>query len=273
MNRTSTVSQTSIRIRGKALPGAEDRQGKIPGFLQARLSSARVLCIGAGGLISFIAPTLARKGVGGLTLLDNDIVELSNLNRQRFYEQDVGKNKAFALAVNLQPECIYNTEIRAYPLRFEEAVADAVELTCDIAVCGVDNNPARIAVSHYFRERAKPVIFAAVSVDADHGYVFVQKAAGPCFKCLFPDASSTDTLPCPGTPAIADILQLVGGMVVYAVDGVLMHRQMEWNYRRFALASAHFDGAQVLPVRESCPQWHGLDTANTQVKETANAST
>jgi adenylyltransferase/sulfurtransferase len=244
----------------------------VPGFLQARLSSARVLCIGAGGIISFIAPTLARKGIGGLILLDNDIVEISNLNRQRFYERDIGKNKALALAANLQPECIYNTDIRGYPSRFEEAVADGVDLNCDLAVCGVDNNPARVAVSHYFRERAKPVIFAAVSAAADHGYVFVQAAAGPCFKCLFPDASRTDVLPCPGTPAIADILQIVGGMVVYAIDGLLMNRRLHWNYRRFALANSQFDSAQVLQVRESCPQWHGSAAANAHKKEEANAS-
>src|SRR5687767_13514685 len=115
MNRTSTVSQTSIRVRGKALRAAEDRQSKVPGFVQARISAARVLCIGAGGLISFIAPTLARKGVGGLSLLDYDAVEISNLNRQRFYEHDIGRNKALALAVNLQRECIYSTDIRGYP--------------------------------------------------------------------------------------------------------------------------------------------------------------
>jgi molybdopterin-synthase adenylyltransferase len=266
MTRTSTVSQTSIRVRGRTLPGAEDRQGKVQGFVQSRLSAARVLCIGAGGLISFIAPTLARKGVGGLILLDNDVVELSNLNRQRFYEQDIGKNKALTLAANLQRECIYSTDIRGYPARFEEAVADGLDLSCDLAICGVDNNPARVAVGHYFRERAKPVIFTAVSADADHGYVFVQAAVGPCFGCLFPDASDTDALPCPGTPAVADILQVVGGMAVYAVDAVLMGRRIDWNYRRFALASNEFDSAHVVSVRDSCPERHGHLTPNVQRK-------
>src|ERR1700733_235499 len=106
MPRMSSVSQTSIRLKGKPIPGAEDRQRKIAGFDQAVYSRSRVLCIGAGGLISHIAPTLVRKGIGAIALLDDDIVEVSNLNRQCFYERDIGSKKAIALAQNLQSECI-----------------------------------------------------------------------------------------------------------------------------------------------------------------------
>jgi len=57
----------------------------IPGFDQGVFSHSHVLCVGAGGIVSMIAPTLARKGIGRISLLDNDIVEKTNLNRQRFY--------------------------------------------------------------------------------------------------------------------------------------------------------------------------------------------
>src|ERR1700686_4625357 len=110
-------SRTSIELRGKAIPGAEDRQKRIPGFDQEVFSKSSVLCIGAGGIISHIAPTLVRKGIGRITLLDDDLVEASNLNRQRFYTKDLGKNKAVALAENLGPECIAATEIRGLPFR------------------------------------------------------------------------------------------------------------------------------------------------------------
>src|SRR5437867_433798 len=119
--RTSTVSQTSIRLRGKRIPGAEDRQQKIAGFNQAVFSASNVLCIGAGGLISHIAPTLVRKGIGAVTLLDDDFVEPSNLNRQRFYEKDLFQNKAIALAQNLRAECIHETEITGYAFSFQHA--------------------------------------------------------------------------------------------------------------------------------------------------------
>src|SRR5579864_6776121 len=127
------ASPKSIRLRGIAIPGAEDRQRKIPGFDQEIFSKGRILCIGAGGIISQIAPTLVRKGIGRITLLDDDLVEATNLNRQRFYIEDVGENKALALARNLKRECIARTEIRGRGFRLEEAVAYGINLTCDVA--------------------------------------------------------------------------------------------------------------------------------------------
>jgi molybdopterin/thiamine biosynthesis adenylyltransferase len=247
-----TASRTSISLRGEAIPGAEDRQKQIPGFDQEIFSKSSVLCIGAGGLISQIAPTLVRKGIGRITILDDDVVEPSNLNRQRFYIKDVGRNKALALARNLQSECIVATEIRAHSFRFEEAIVRGINLGCDIAICGVDNNPARVAVSGYFRSQDAPVIFTAVSRDADHGYVFVQEKTGPCLSCLFPDIADDDHYPCPGTPAIADILQAVGALTVYAVDSLLMKRPRAWSYRCINLSDASFDSAQLVGVRNSC---------------------
>lgn len=252
MQRAFTVSQTSIRFRGKAIPGAEDRQKKIPGFDQAVFSRSSVTCIGAGGIVSQIAPTLVRKGIGRITLLDDDIVEASNLNRQRFYERDLGRNKALAMAANLQPECIAATEIRGYAFRLEEAIARAVDLSCSVAICGVDNNPARVVTSRYFRAKGVPVIFSAVSRDGDHGYVFVQDKEGPCIACLFPDMADDDRYPCPGTPAIADILQAVGALAIYAVDTLLIQRTRSWNYRAISLSDAALDGASVVPARLGC---------------------
>ena len=65
------------------------------------------------------------------------------------------------------------------------------------------------------------MIFTAVSINGDHGYVFVQDQTGPCIGCLFPDMANDDRYPCPGTPAIADILQAVGSLAVYATDTLL----------------------------------------------------
>lgn len=252
MHPAFTVSRTPIRLRGTAIPGAEDRQRKIPGFDQQIFSKSSVLCVGAGGIISQIAPMLVRKGIGRITLIDDDIVEASNLNRQRFYIKDVGNHKAVALAENLEPECIAATEICGLPFRLEEAIALELDLPCDVAICAVDNNPARVAASRYFRAQGVPVIFTAVSGDGDHGYLFVQEKEGPCIACLFPDMADDDRYPCPGTPAIADILQAVGALAVYAVDTLLMKRPRRWNYRRISLSDSALDGASVIPARQCC---------------------
>ena len=252
MRPAFTVLRTSISLRGKVIPGAEDRQKLIPGFEQEIFSNSSVLCVGAGGINSQIAPTLVRKGIGRIKLLDDDIVEASNLNRQRFYIKDIGQNKALALAENLQQECIAETEIQGIPLRMEEAIARETDLSCDVAVCGVDNNPARVAASRYFRIKGIPVIFAAVSRDGDHGYVFVQEKVGPCIGCLFPDMADDDRYPCPGTPAIADILQAVGSLAIYAVDTLLMKRPRHWNYRRITLSDGALDGGLLVSARQGC---------------------
>lgn len=244
--------RTSINLQGTAIEGALDRQRLVAGFDQDALSQARVLCIGAGGLMSQIAPTSARKGVGHITLVDDDLIEPSNLNRQRFYPKDIGENKAVALARNLVSECTAATRIEGHPFRFQEAVARGLDLSCDVAICGVDNNPARVAASRYLRTMGKPVIFAAVSRDADHGYVFVQEPSGACLACLFPDIANDDHYPCPGTPAVADILQAVGAFVVYAIDSLVMRRPRLWNYRRIGLSCGNHDAAAAIPQRTGC---------------------
>jgi len=252
MRLAFTGSRISVSLRGKAIEGAEDRQRKVAGFDQAIFSRSSVLCIGAGGLISHIAPTLVRKGIGRITLLDGDIVEASNLNRQRFYAKDLGSNKAVALAENLKGECIAATEIHGYAFRFEEAIDRRLEMSCDVAICGVDNNPTRVAASRYARTLGIPVIFSAVSQDADHGYVFVQDKQGACLACLLPDMVNDDRYPCPGTPATVDILQAVGALSIYAVDTLLMGRKRKWNYRRISLSDGASDAAALVGLRQGC---------------------
>ena len=139
------------------------------------------------------------------------------------------------------------------PLRFEEAVAGGLDLSCDVAVCGVDNDLARVAASRYFHRQRVPVIITAVSSDGDHGYVFVQEAEGACIGCLFPDIADDNHHPCPGTPAIADILQPVGSLTVYAVDTLLMDRPRKWNYRRITLSDGTLDGGSLVSTRLDCP--------------------
>ncbi|MEN6532641.1 MAG: ThiF family adenylyltransferase [Bryobacteraceae bacterium] len=249
----SFSSRTSIRLRGKAVPGALERHRGISGYDQKRMSQATVTLIGAGGLGGGIGLTLVRKGVGCLKIFDPDTVEASNLNRQRFFRRDLGSYKAVALARNLKPECTHSTALIGVPLEFVEATERGRDLSCDVAVCGVDNNPARISAGHYFRMLRTPVVFVAVSAQADHGYVFVQEATGPCIGCLFPDAVNDDRFPCPGTPAMADTLQVVSALAAYAVDTCVMRRKRAWNYRRVWLSDGAFDSSQRIPARSGCP--------------------
>jgi molybdopterin/thiamine biosynthesis adenylyltransferase len=157
-----------------------------------------------------------------------------------------------ALAENLERECIAPTELKGIGFRLEEAIARRMTLDCDVAVCGVDNNPARVAASRYFRLKGIPVVFTGVSRDGDCGYVFVQEKDGPCIACLYPDMADDDRYPCPGTPAIADILQSVGSLAIYAADTLLMNRVRTWNYRWISLSDGASDAASIVVPRSGC---------------------
>jgi hypothetical protein len=109
-----------------------------------------------------------------------------------------------------------------------------------------------VATSQYFRFMGIPVIFSAVSRDGDHGYVFVQAKHGACIGCLFPDMADDDRYPCPGTPAVADVLQVAGGLAIYAADTLLMNRNRDWNYRDTSLAKASRDRAGMVVFRTAC---------------------
>lgn len=222
--------------------GVADRQSKILGFSQQKLSGLTVLCAGAGGLGSHIGESLVRKGVGYLILCDEDTVEPSNLNRQKFYKNDLWKNKAFRLARNLSRESFLGTRVTGISLNFMEAVQSGFVPEFDCIMSNTDDDLAREQIAEYAIDCKKPLITTAVSFDGDGGYVHIQKPGEGCWGCAFPrekriqDSMDSYRAPCPGTPAIKDILMLVSAAAVYALDCLFMDRPISWNYREFHLA-------------------------------------
>jgi len=225
---------------------------KLKGFNQQALTTARVILIGAGGLGGEIGEALVRKGVGTLTILDFDVVELSNLNRQLFGKNDLGKPKSHCLSRNLSKLGFLGSRIEGYSLSFQDALQYGVDMVADVVVCGVDNNPCRIAVSSYYQEQKIPVVFTAVSETADHGYCFLQLPGQACLACQFPKALNDETYPC-GTPAVKDILKVVSGIVSYAVDSLLMERLRTWNYKHCYLDGTIPGKDWLVPRSQDCP--------------------
>jgi molybdopterin-synthase adenylyltransferase len=249
----TTSRQALVVYRTKQLLGVEDRQVRLTGFRQEALTHAKVIIIGAGGLGGEIGEALVRKGVESFSLLDFDLVEITNLNRQLFGKSDLGKPKSHCLARNLSKLGFLGSRIEGYSLSFQDALTAGVDMTGNVSVvvCGVDNNPCRIAVSRYFREQKIPVVFTSVSVDASHGYAFCQEPGKACFACQFPKAVGDETYhPC--SPGVKDILKVVSGIVSYAVDSLLMERLRTWNYKHVYLEG--FPGKDwLVPRRPDCP--------------------
>lgn len=255
----ATFQSPTVEPRDRHEKPAWDRQQRVPGFDQAALRQAKALLIGAGGLNGEIGEGLVRKGIGELIIVDHDQVELSNLNRQRFFPDDIGKNKAVALAKNLVTEGVMGTKLTAFGCSFQELHEKGLldELTASrgervIVICGVDNSRTRISAALFGLKHNIPVIFTAVSEDAGHGYVFVQQASGACFACIFPDELEDFSDPCPNTPAVKDILKVVAGMALYAVDTLLMKRIRNWDFRMVFL-SGDDEWKGRVGKRESCP--------------------
>lgn len=215
-------------------------QEKLKGFSQKTLADADIKLFGGGGLGGEIGEALARKAVGSLTIFDPDIVMPGNLNRQLFTKADLYKNKAVRLARNLAKVGFGETVITGVPLAFEDAVARNLDLSASVVVVAIDNNPGRVAACRFYQRLGLPVVFCAVSQTADHGYTFVQEPGKACWGCMFPDEVNDETFPCPGTPAVKDILKVVAGIAVYAVDTLLpgMERLRCWQYKSVHLCGS-----------------------------------
>lgn len=230
------------------------RQELIAGFDQAKFTKSDGVMIGAGGLGSEYGEGLCRKGIGRLKIFDHDVVEQTNLNRQHFFAADIGENKAVSLARNLAPHCHSGTILEGFPWSFEDAVALGVDMSASFVVCGVDNAKTRVAVTQYYRRLSTPVIFVAVDLLAECGHVFVQESSPTtaCFGCAFPKSLAGKKAPC-FTPASKDILKVVAGLSLYAIDSVLMDRKRNWNYRRIHLAGYAPDVLINIEQKPECP--------------------
>jgi molybdopterin/thiamine biosynthesis adenylyltransferase len=230
------------------------RQELIAGFQQEKLTQATGILIGAGGIGGEIGEGLCRKAIGHLRIFDHDIVEHTNLNRQHFFAPDIDKNKADRLARNLAAHCHGGTLLEGYPMSFEDAQALGVDLTAAFVVCGVDNTAARVAASKHYRPLGVPVIFIAVDLLAEAGHVFVQESTqtAPCFGCAFPNSLVGRKAPC-FAPASKDVLKVVAGYALYAIDSVLMDRKRNWNYRRTHLAGFAPDVVTKVELNPNCP--------------------
>jgi adenylyltransferase/sulfurtransferase len=153
---------------------------------QVRLMEAKVLLVGAGALASTAAPYLAACGVGTVGIVDSDVVDLSNLNRQVIHStNDVGRPKvdsARDAIGRLNP----NVKVITFPMRLVPANALEIIGGFDVVLDASDNVGTKFLLNDACFFAHKPYIFGgAVGFDGQAG-VFFPKEGGPCLRCLFP---------------------------------------------------------------------------------------
>jgi molybdopterin/thiamine biosynthesis adenylyltransferase len=176
---------------------------------QQRLKQARVLVVGAGGLGSPAALYLAAAGVGTIGLVDDDVVALSNLQRQVLYgADDVGTSKVATAAdrlASLNPA----VDIRPHPLRLDAGNASGLLAAYDLAVEGVDDFATRYAVNAACVAAGKPLVSGAVGRWSGQVGVF---AGRPCYRCLVPD-SPPDAETCAAVGVVGALTGVIGSMM------------------------------------------------------------
>jgi molybdopterin/thiamine biosynthesis adenylyltransferase/rhodanese-related sulfurtransferase len=158
---------------------------------QLKLKQAKVLVIGTGGLGSAITLYLAAAGIGRLGLVDSDVVEVSNLQRQILHgTSDVGRPK-LASACDTLLEINPYVEIAIYDTRFARENALRLVEPYDIVVDGTDNLPTRYAASDACVLLGKPLVHGSVYRFEGQASVFCTKE-GPCYRCVYPEPPPPD---------------------------------------------------------------------------------
>jgi molybdopterin/thiamine biosynthesis adenylyltransferase/rhodanese-related sulfurtransferase len=177
---------------------------------QKRLKNARVLCIGAGGLGAPATLYLAAAGIGTIGIVDADVVELSNLQRQILYsEADLGRPKLEAAKdrlLGMNPDI----EICMHPQRFSAENAMETVAHYDVVIDGTDNFPTRYLSNDVCFWQKKPNIYGSILRFEGQVAVFAPHLGGPCYRCMSP------TPPAPGlVPTCAE------GGVLGALPGII----------------------------------------------------
>ncbi len=180
---------------------------------QRRLQAARVLCIGAGGLGSPAALYLAAAGVGTLGLIDPDVVDRSNLQRQILHgTPDIGRPKLDSARDRIAT-ANPNVTVQLHPGSFTSANALEVVDGYDVVVDGSDNFPTRYLSSDVCVFARKPNIYGSVFRFDGQTTVFAPHLGGPCYRCLFPEPPPAGTVPNCAEAGVLGVLPGIIGML------------------------------------------------------------
>jgi adenylyltransferase/sulfurtransferase len=179
---------------------------------QQKLKAARVLCVGAGGLGSPLALYLAAAGVGTLGLVDFDVVDASNLQRQILHStRDVGRKKLDSAEEKL---AALNPAVHVVKHETMLSSANALEILkdYDVVADGTDNFPTRYLVNDACVLLGKPNVYGSVFRFEGQASVFATRQ-GPCYRCLYPEPPPPGTVPSCAEGGVLGILPGLVGII------------------------------------------------------------
>ena len=185
--------------------------GQVGSLGQRKLMNAKVLIIGAGGLGSPSAVYLALAGVGTVGIVDFDVVEVSNLQRQILHHNDdVGRPKVVSAQDSLHA---YNPDVNVVVHETRISSENAVEIIeqYDIVINGADNFPSRYLVNDACYLLGKPLVDGSILIFDGQATVFIPGSG--CYRCLFPTPPPPGMVPnCAEAGVLGALTGLVGSI-------------------------------------------------------------
>ena len=219
---------------------------------QQRLADGHALIIGAGGLGSPVALYLGTAGVGTLTIVDHDTVDLTNLQRQIAHDNArIGRPKAESAAQSIRA---INPDANVVPVvqRADDALLDRLAASADVVLDCTDNFATRHAINAACVRHGKPLVSgAAIGFDGQISVYDTRRPEAPCYACLFPPEATFEETRCATMGVFAPLVGIVG--TVQAAEALkllaqvgtslagrlqmLDARKMEWHEVRLARQS------------------------------------
>ncbi len=188
---------------------------------QQKLTDAKVLVVGAGGLGCPVLQNLASAGVGTIGIVDGDLVEESNLNRQFLYnDSDFGKNKATA-AVEVLRKQNQNIDVIPFASDFNRTNAFEIVDEFQIIVDCTDNLPTRYLINDVALVKGIPMVYASIHQFEGQLSVFNYQN-GPTYRCLFPEKANLESISCEDAGVLGVIPNLLGVMQANEVLKIIL---------------------------------------------------
>lgn len=219
---------------------------------QERITQAHALVIGAGGLGSPVLMYLASAGVGRITVIDPDTVDLTNLQRQIAHGMDrLGTPKAESAAhsmAQLNPEVKVHTVVD----RADAALLDHWVPQADVVLDCCDNFPTRHAVNAACVRHRKPLVSgAALRWDAQISVYDVRHAQTPCYACVFPPETTVQEERCATLGVFAPLVGIIGSMQAAEALKLLAGSGSSLAGRLQMLDARHLEWTEVRMQRSS----------------------
>ena len=215
---------------------------------QKKICASSVLCIGAGGLGSPIAMYLAAAGIGKLGIVDFDVVDLSNLQRQILHStEDVGRAKT-ASAKDALSRINPNVEVVTHEARLSSTNALEIIRPYDFVVDGTDNFPTRYLANDACVLLKKPNVYGSIFRFEGQASLFAPHLGGPCYRCLYPEPPPPGLVPScaeggvlgvlPGIIGViqaTEIIKLALGIGTSLLNRLLLYDALEMKFRELKL--------------------------------------